>query len=290
MIKIVAIAKEIAKKVYYTNTMLRIRRRVGPWRTRKDRKLVISSQVLDGFNYRDSLMHEVCSFFNISKKEVLQEMDNREAIKKDWFKKRRLLKSEIAEFYENESYLFADLLKSKINGSGFLGVRRVVGSLELALEFRKELGTEYLDYGSGIGFCPVLFGKWGFNVSVADISKLMLSFTGFRLKNRDIPFKSYNLQFDTLPQDYFSFITCYDVLEHAPDPIDIIDKIRASLKKGGIVFLYFAFGITEDNPTHIIADNSCINHVKKMGFQELTKERDKIMRNRSHFFIFKKMG
>jgi 2-polyprenyl-3-methyl-5-hydroxy-6-metoxy-1,4-benzoquinol methylase len=282
--------KNIAKKIYYSRISNRIRKHVGPWRTKRDYRVFIPSQLLDNSkDMRSTLTYELCDFFKISENSLLKRMNSKNAIKENWFEIQRLDKEQIENFYENESFIFNDLLEAVMDGMGFLGVRKVVGALELSMSLKDRLGNEYLDYGCGLGCCPILFNKYGFNVSISDISNLLLSFAKCRLKNRNITCESFDLKSDALPAKRFSFITCYDVLEHAYNPMEIIVKIREALRIGGVLFLYFAYGINKDNPTHVIADNSCIKRISGLGFEELVRERDKIMRDRNHFFIFEKI-
>lgn len=289
LIKKNLIVENLARGVYNSKPLLRVRFSINPWRTKRDKEILISSQVLGDFkNLKSTLMFEACNFFNMSENEILSRI-KKDSIKQEWFKKERKDKEQIEEFYETQVYLFDDILKTKLNGMGFIGLRKLIGNLELALKLKDALGVEYLDYGCGVGDCPVLFGKYGFDVTIADISTLMLNFTSYRLENRGITFKAINLKTHCLPKDYFSFITCFDVLEHSIDPLGTMEQIRNSLKIGGIVFLYFAYGIDQDNPTHIIHNNYCIYDIRKMGFTELKKERDKIMRDRDHLFILKKV-
>lgn len=287
-LKIIGI-KKIIKNIYFSEFIQRFATGVTPETTKKDQAIFIDSQVLNQFeDIRSTLLYEAKDYFNLSEEAILKKIAGEDVIIKEWNRNDRSSKECIEEFYENESYFFADVLKSKLNGMGFLGLRKVIGSFELALKLQNNLGNTYLDYGCGIGVTPILFGKHNFDISIADISSLMLGFSGHRLKNRNIDFRTFNLREISLPQNFFSFVTCFDVLEHAYNPIEIMVQIRNSLKLGGIVFVYFAYGFNPNNPTHIVYNDNRINDIKKLGFKELSKDRDKIMRERNDFFIFMK--
>lgn len=277
------------KKIWYSEPLLRIRLGVSYKKSTNDRIVYEQlTRIFDTENQRDSLIKEVKQFTELSNSSISGMVEDKGSIPRAWFSSLRSNPDEIETFYESKSYFFSDLLSSALGGHGFLGLRKMVGALEIAQQHRGILGNTYLDYGSGIGSLAIMFGRSGLSVSVADISSYLLSFVEFRLSLRSIPFSSYYLKEADLPENTYSFVTVYDVLEHCHDPIKVMHDIWRSMKPGGICFCYVAFGLTRDNPTHILPDNSCIPKIVDLGFKYRNDLRNVIMKNRTHFFVFEK--
>jgi 2-polyprenyl-3-methyl-5-hydroxy-6-metoxy-1,4-benzoquinol methylase len=60
----------------------------------------------------------------------------------------------------------------------------------------------------------------GFDVTVADISDVLLAFAAWRLRRRGYPVRTIDLKRESLPPDGFDLVACFDVLEHIPRPLD----------------------------------------------------------------------
>lgn len=43
---------------------------------------------------------------------------------------------------------------------------------------------------------------------------------------------------DNIKQEKFDIITAFDVIEHVPDPLDLLNNLKKKLKKDGIIFIY----------------------------------------------------
>jgi len=71
-------------------------------------------------------------------------------------------------------------------------------------------------------------------------------------------FKKYNIPVDILtdikyiPQNFFDVVICFEVLEHLPEPLELISGISAYLKNNGIALITESFGAVIKNfPTHL---------------------------------------
>ncbi|MCF8266954.1 MAG: class I SAM-dependent methyltransferase [Ignavibacteriales bacterium] len=151
----------------------------------------------------------------------------------------RLTTDEIRELYD----------KSYFHGGGF------DKSLEYEHEFersiskkdlidwdisviREKLGksTEkpsLLDIGCGMGLFVYKANKAGFNASGLELSEYAANFAASK------GLKIYNLPFEDLPDDeaQYDVIVMREVIEHLPDPLTTLKKVRNLLKPGGLLFL-----------------------------------------------------
>ncbi len=125
----------------------------------------------------------------------------------------------------------------------------------VALEFASLVGCKTcLDFGSGVGSGALLFRSRGFDVTLADISRMMLSFCKYRFDARGLDASFINLKHSKLPANAFDFITAMDVFEHLVDPAGTVDLLHHCLKPGGYVYGRFASEIDPDRPEHIVQD------------------------------------
>jgi 2-polyprenyl-3-methyl-5-hydroxy-6-metoxy-1,4-benzoquinol methylase len=127
-------------------------------------------------------------------------------------------------------------------------------------------GREFLDYGSGIGSNALVFGLAGFNVTLADVADPLRNFARWRCERRGITVRTIDLKRETLERRRYDVVTCFDVLEHVPDPLGAIRQIRDSLRTGGIFFVYAPFGHDPDRPMHIVHDDAVLRPIRALGF------------------------
>jgi 2-polyprenyl-3-methyl-5-hydroxy-6-metoxy-1,4-benzoquinol methylase len=86
------------------------------------------------------------------------------------------------------------------------------------MEFASSVGCKTcLDFGSGVGSGALLFRSHGFDVTLADISRMMLSFCKYRFETRGLDASFIDLKQSKLPATAFDFITAMDVFEHLVD-------------------------------------------------------------------------
>jgi SAM-dependent methyltransferase len=76
-----------------------------------------------------------------------------------------------------------------------------------------------------------------------------------------------DLKRDPLPVRSYDVITCFDVLEHVPDPVHTIKTLRAALGPGGVLFVYAPFGEDAQRPMHIVHDDRVWRLMRFLGVQ-----------------------
>ena len=122
-----------------------------------------------------------------------------------------------------------------------------------ALEFASSSACKtYLDFGSGVGSGALLFRRHGFDVSLADISGVMLSFCKFRFDARALDARFVDLKTGDPDAAAFDFICAMDVFEHLVDPVATVDALHRWLKPGGYIYGRFAAEADRDRPQHIV--------------------------------------
>jgi 2-polyprenyl-3-methyl-5-hydroxy-6-metoxy-1,4-benzoquinol methylase len=127
-------------------------------------------------------------------------------------------------------------------------------------------GRDFLDYGSGIGSNALIFGLAGFRVTLADVADPLRNFARWRLERRGIKVHTIDLKHETLESSRYDVITCFDVLEHVPVPLEAVRRIRDGLRVGGAFFLYAPFGFDPIRPMHVVHDDPVSGNVRALGF------------------------
>ena len=127
-------------------------------------------------------------------------------------------------------------------------------------------GREFLDYGSGIGSNALVFGLAGFRVTLADIADPLRNFAKWRLERRGVTVRGLDLKREGLERNRYDVITCFDVLEHVPDPLGAVKRMRDTLRPGGTYFLYAPFGFDPERPMHVVHDDPVSGRIRSLGF------------------------
>lgn len=130
-------------------------------------------------------------------------------------------------------------------------------------------GRRYLDYGSGIGSDALVFANAGFDVTIADISDCLLAFAAFRLRRRGLGVRTLDLKQEQLPENAFEVVLCLDVLEHIPDPLPIVRKIRRALHEHGLLVVHAPFGKDPEHPMHVVHQDVVTPRMRSFGFQPI---------------------
>jgi 2-polyprenyl-3-methyl-5-hydroxy-6-metoxy-1,4-benzoquinol methylase len=143
-----------------------------------------------------------------------------------------------------------------------------------ALKFAAAHGARtVLDFGSGVGSGGLLYVRHGLDVTLADISSVLLEFCAWRFKQRGLPARFIDLKAECLPRSAFDFITAMDVFEHLTEPLGAVDALADALKPGGCIFGRFASEIDPDRPMHIVQDfGPVFARFAEKGFSEIWRD------------------
>ncbi|MEO5898226.1 MAG: class I SAM-dependent methyltransferase [Vicinamibacterales bacterium] len=125
---------------------------------------------------------------------------------------------------------------------------------------------EFLDYGSGIGSNALIFGLAGFRVTLADVADPLRNFAKWRCERRGIDVRTVDLKHESPGRERYDVITCFDVLEHVPDPLRALKQMRNALRPDGVLFVYAPFGHDPDRPMHIVHHDTALRRIRSLGF------------------------
>ena len=100
-------------------------------------------------------------------------------------------------------------------------------------DLRPERGR-ILDIGCGFGFFLDAARKCGWDVSGCDVSKLAIEYGKSTLKLDDLQLNSF---YKDAQGDGFDVITMWNVFEHVPSPMAMLENVRSVLKPGGLLVI-----------------------------------------------------
>ena len=157
--------------------------------------------------------------------------------------------AEIAGFYDTcHAYAFEHMYWH----ATFTGGESLVNAAAVELGLRRG-ARRALDFGGGVGTNALMFARAGFETWHADLSGPLMDFTRGRFERRGLPPPRFvDLRSETLPEARFDLVTVVDVLEHVPDPLEIMSRIARSLAPGGRIVVAMGFGQDPDRPMHIV--------------------------------------
>jgi SAM-dependent methyltransferase len=144
----------------------------------------------------------------------------------------------------------------------------------VALKFAEHHGCgRYLDFGSGVGSAAILFARHGFDVTLSDISAVLLEFAAWRLRRRHLTCTLLDLKRTGLPSAQYDMVTAMDVWEHLSDPVGVVDQVADAIAPGGFLFGRFAAETHANYPQHIVVDfGPTFRRLADRGFVEVWRD------------------
>ncbi|MFH0969674.1 MAG: class I SAM-dependent methyltransferase [Patescibacteria group bacterium] len=166
--------------------------------------------------------------------EALKKSLNKEVHKKAWFKKERKNVDDIFYFYkEVDIYPFRQHYLRRFGG--FRWYRRLVD------HFKK---PSILEYGCGSAALTEWFTEKfpECKYTVADIPSATLDFIRWKKKNYGYNYEILEIGKgkEGIPlKEKYDFIICQDVLEHTPNPLEIVESFCSHMSENGILIIDF---------------------------------------------------
>ena len=108
-----------------------------------------------------------------------------------------------------------------------------------------------LTVGDGVGFDSLYLSQCGHDVTYSELSEKCIRFARrvFDLANEPIRVVD-DLQ--DIKEAGYDVVLCLDVLEHVPDPHELVKQFARYLRPGGILIVHAPFYyVSRDNPTHL---------------------------------------
>ena len=98
-----------------------------------------------------------------------------------------------------------------------------------------------LDFGAGTGNLTGKLLHLGYTVTALDISpemcKLLKKKYHYYLEEKKLIVINSPIEKVSFTKDEFDLITCYSVLHHLPNYVEVIQKLSTFLKNGGVIYL-----------------------------------------------------
>lgn len=128
-----------------------------------------------------------------------------------------------------------------------------------------------IDYGCGLAELSLRIAKEvpGSRFILVDIDSIMSEFTEYRFKKQNVPFETIKISssnfYPPLPPHHVCIAD--EVMEHLPEPMNVLTNITNSLEKGGILY-----GDYSDHCEELFHTHTSLRFFR----EELSKDFDKI--------------
>jgi len=173
---------------------------------------------------------ELAAYFNLTPKRVLKNYRSKQVeANRLWDKKNRNSLKQFFSFYQETDYFVYRQM----------WFNRHKAFWDIALPFYLKPDGSYCEYGSGIG--PVTnwlikrFPQWHY--TLVDLDCPVFKFAQWRFREKkQVGFKTVGLKKLPLTKKY-DVITCKQVLEHVPNPLELIKHLINHLRPGGWLYL-----------------------------------------------------
>lgn len=153
----------------------------------------------------------------------------------------------LARFYEQTEAFLYELVIWNMNRLK----RRLRHRVSDFLMNSEDRPLDVLLLGDGLGFDSVYLAQFGHNITYFELPGYSYSFARklFAQYPQDITVLSNP---DDIPLEKFDAVICLDVLEHVPDPSQLVKAITGYLKPSGKLITHTPFYmIHPSNPTHL---------------------------------------
>ncbi len=107
----------------------------------------------------------------------------------------------------------------------------------LLSDYTNFVDTSFLDIGCGGGLFTEEIAKRGGTVTGIDMSAVAINVAQQHAQQQGLDVTYQQCAVESLPRKKFDVISCLEVLEHVPDPADIIAHIAALLEPNGVMML-----------------------------------------------------
>jgi SAM-dependent methyltransferase len=200
------------------------------------------------FGFDCSIFYKTIEYYlknknkKISCSEALKKALNKEVHKKAWFAKKRETTEEVMDFYkEVDVYPFRQPYLKRFNE--FRWYRHLVNHFK---------NPSILEYGCG----SAVLTEWlsekfpECQYSVADIPSTTLDFIKWKKKfyKYDYEILEIGAGKEGIPlKKNYDLIICQDVLEHTPNPLEIVQSFCEHLNKDGILLIDFIDWVEGEN-------------------------------------------
>lgn len=261
--------------------MLIIRER-DPQTSLEDLEAVLSTAKnlfpsIQGLSLLKAAAREVSLIIGEPEEVVLPKLKPELPVKKEWIEKAPDASDERAlrNFYATSRAFIYDLMYSGTNLTSFLLLDHIGQVL------KGFAAKHVLDYGGGVGTLALYLMASGFKVTYADLAGTLLNFSRERFKNRGMTIQIIHL--DELEQGdcsaQYDAITCFEVFEHIPDPLQSVRIMHRLLKPGGHLLISESCLADSNYATHLpenrkYGGDNFIPSIEPLGFTCIATKHD----------------
>lgn len=183
-------------------------------------------------NPRDAILSELAEYHHESVEESYRKCIDWEVLSiSEWKSADRSTPEGVKNFYDTTTSWRYDL--------GWYAYLQVTGhAFPQAIAVGRFLRAQgahgtLLDFGSGNGLNGQIFERFGFEVTIADISKPLLDFAIWRNARHGANVRAINLNEEELPARAYDVVTAFDTLTCVTDFDATAERLHGVLKPGG---------------------------------------------------------
>jgi len=121
---------------------------------------------------------------------------------------------------------------------------------------------QILTVGDGVGFDSLYLSQCGHDVTYSELSEKCLHFarTVFDLANEPVNVVD---DLSNLEQAGYDVVLCLDVLEHVPEPHELVEQFSRYLRPSGLLIVHAPFYyVSPENPTHLNSNRKHCGHIR----------------------------
>ena len=125
-------------------------------------------------------------------------------------------------------------------------------------------GCRVLTIGDGSGFDSLYLAMLGCDVTYSEESRFSIRFAQSIFERADQLVRVVD-DHHCISDEQFDVITCLDVLEHVPDPPEMVKSLARQLVPGGHLIAHAPFFyLTHNNPTHLKSNRKFSGDLKRL--------------------------
>jgi 2-polyprenyl-3-methyl-5-hydroxy-6-metoxy-1,4-benzoquinol methylase len=197
-----------------------------------------SDILTDGRNMppTQAVLHQLADYSGCSLDEVREIVSNTNEISKQkWSEADRSTPEGLRAFYSSvTNWVFGNISYHARQAEGREGPYPAF-PIQVADALKTLKPGHHLDFGSGVGTASLLFQRFGWTISLADISTPLLDFARWRLSRLNIRADFIDLNKDKLQERQYDLITAFNTMAHVPDVLQTVSELRGALKPGGLL-------------------------------------------------------
>jgi SAM-dependent methyltransferase len=183
-----------------------------------------------------AVIHQLADYSGLSLDEVRTIVsDTNEISKRKWSEADRSTPDGLRAFYSSvTNWVFGNISYHARQAEGREGPYPAF-PIQVADALKNLKPGHHLDFGSGVGTASLLFQRFGWKITLADISTPLLDFARWRLSRSNISADFIDLNKDKLEEGRYDLITAFNTMAHVPDVRQTVSELRAALRPGGLL-------------------------------------------------------